>query len=546
MTHKVIVYLKKISDPLSDFLSIDISSRQMKKHLRNIRSSFSKCTSGIILVEYEHPPDSLIGLSQFLPILQQQMNSGTRSYWFTNKTKISKYSRNFRYYFSVSRHLLGKKVHIMAFRVQKDRLCSINQSEFQTKNELLSYTYKGIHIGDLIYDRYLVEFHSHTVDMRDPNLEKIRTQFEYYVDEFSSLLNSSKVTAICVTHTVYQYGIAARLGISRAIPVFFVSAHKIFRINSNYPQIFTDEKEFPSQFATLEDETKKMGIAIAKNRLQARFQGFVGPDLPYMTTSAFNSNSIIHKRREKTDNQNIRILVAMHDFYDSPHVFGTHFYPDFYEWLIALARISTQTNYQWLIKTHPFVRGNGRKVLSEFVQQNENFELLPIEITHNELLNSGIDYALTVYGTIAMEYAALGVSVINATRNNPHVNYNFSFTPRDVAEYEKILLDLNSFRFEPVIDDVYKFYFMKHVLHKETWVYLSYEKYLLDTDIGSLKRRSYSYFLNGQNVSNVSENQVAIREFLQSTDIRLSPWHYSSFSEKELRISLKQEINIPN
>ena len=35
-----------------------------------------------------------------------------------------------------------------------------------------------------------------------------------------------------------------------------------------------------------------------------------------------------------------KILIAMHNFYDSPHVFGKMLFPDFFEWLSYLVKLS--------------------------------------------------------------------------------------------------------------------------------------------------------------------------------------------------------------
>ena len=41
-----------------------------------------------------------------------------------------------------------------------------------------------------------------------------------------------------------------------------------------------------------------------------------------------------------------------------------------------------------------------------------------------------------------MEYAYLDIPVINATRNNPHINYNFSINPLSLSDYKNKLNNL--------------------------------------------------------------------------------------------------------
>ena len=49
---------------------------------------------------------------------------------------------------------------------------------------------------------------------------------------------------------------------------------------------------------------------------------------------------------------------------------------------------------------------------------------------------------MTVYGSVGIEYAYLGIPVINASKNNPHINYNFNINPKNLYEYKKNFIQL--------------------------------------------------------------------------------------------------------
>ena len=74
--------------------------------------------------------------------------------------------------------------------------------------------------------------------------------------------------------------------------------------------------------------------------------------------------------------------------------------------------------------------------------------MLPSNASHNQLIKEGIDYVLTCYGTIAHEYAARNITVINASINNPHIAYNFNLNPRSKSQYIKILSNLPNIKFK--------------------------------------------------------------------------------------------------
>jgi hypothetical protein len=241
---------------------------------------------------------------------------------------------------------------------------------------------------------------------------------------------------------------------------------------------------------------------------------------PFVDT---NATSTLSKKQEK-----IRILIAAHDFYDSPHVLGNHFYPDFLLWIRALGEISNQTNYEWWIKTHPYLRGAGREILSELCIEFPAFQLLEQEISHPEIIKSGVDFVLTVYGTIAHEYPYLGIPVINASVNNPHSSFTFSHTPSNRLEYEKVLGNLSLFSYEIFKEEIEKFYFLKYIYTPKTWVFQDYSKYLNDMNYGTrdMSREVYSYYLLGNNSRNHDEIAQIIDKFLDSGDIRIYTHHF--------------------
>ena len=104
---------------------------------------------------------------------------------------------------------------------------------------------------------------------------------------------------------------------------------------------------------------------------------------------------------------------------------------DFIEWLEFLYKVSKKTNYSWYIKTHPDYKPKTKYILNEFLKGKKEFKLLPPNYSHHQIINEKIDFALTTYGTIGWEYAALGIPVINASINNPHIGYSFNINPKN-------------------------------------------------------------------------------------------------------------------
>jgi hypothetical protein len=382
-----------------------------------------------------------------------------------------------------------------------------NSIKFETKEELERFVYRNIWIGDLIYDEYLAKHDSPTVDLQDVRLHKIVSQAVDIADWWINLHETTKVEAIIVSHDVYLFGIPARYMACKGIPVYLVSTGGVSKLSEKFFQIGARVIEYPKEFKRLPLATQQKGCELAKNKIHGRLKGV--RDLHYMPVDVFGESDTNEFFLKKTTNK--RILIAAHDFYDSPHGGALHFYPDFYEWMNRLGKISEETNYDWYIKTHPFLRGRGREILAEITESFPKLVLLPPNVTH-----------------IATEYPLFGIPVLNASSNNPHQAYNFSITPKNRQEYEFLLRNLELIPRHSIPEEIYEYYFMHNILPIKNWVFLSDEKYKQDTGFGfkPMTREIYSYFIKTDNKIGNIERDEAIRSYLRSGDNLLNRGHF--------------------
>jgi hypothetical protein len=244
----------------------------------------------------------------------------------------------------------------------------------------------------------------------------------------------------------------------------------------------------------------------------------------YSKKSAYGQ---IRNDRILKENTRIKILVATHCFFDSPHPYGVNLFPDFYEWLYFLGDISELTDYDWYIKTHPdFLPGN-IPIIEEFISKHSKFNLIPSETSHLQLKEEGINFGMTVYGTIGFEYAALGITVVNASLCNPHIRYNFNIHPRTIDEYRNILLNLPEQKLDIDIDEVYEYYFMAFIHNVNNWLFQDYDGFL--REIGGYHAQfgpiSYSIFM--REFSNNRHLQIlsCLRRFLESREYNFRRKH---------------------
>jgi hypothetical protein len=138
--------------------------------------------------------------------------------------------------------------------------------------------------------------------------------------------------------------------------------------------------------------------------------------------------------------------------------------------------MSKRTDYDWYIKTHPDFLPGTKEIIDKLVERYPKFTLLPSDASHMQIIAEGIDLALTSYGTIAFEYAALGVLVINASMNNPHIAYDFNLHARDVEHYQELLENLKELHFSIDRQAIYEYYFMRYIINTENLFFEDYDR----------------------------------------------------------------------
>lgn len=359
---------------------------------------------------------------------------------------------------------------------QKMRAAAIFEESrncLRTRLDLEGLTVHGVWVGDLIYDSFLMSRLKPTIDLTSPEfLDFLRTSLELFVC-WEDYFNEHDVQAVNVSHCVYNLAMPLRIAVQRGIPAFQVNATHAYRLSPERLFAYNEFFDYRRHFSALPAETQAAGLAEAEARIRRRFSGEVGVDMAYSTKSAYGESRHGRLLRESPRK---KILIATHCFFDSPHSYGNNIFPDFYEWLDFLGQTSEVTDYDWYIKTHPDFLPGTKEVIDGFVARYPKFTLLPSDASHHQIIAEGIDVALTVYGTIAFEYAALGVPVINASQNNPHIAYDFNLHPKDVDDYRRMLLDLDSLNLKIERSEVLEYYYMRHIHDTGDLFFDSYQK----------------------------------------------------------------------
>ena len=174
-------------------------------------------------------------------------------------------------------------------------------------------------------------------------------------------------------------------------------------------------------------------LARAKELLEGRLGGRIDHATSYMRQSAYVST-------DEPVPAEVRgaVVVFLHDFFDSPHIYADLVFDDFWQWICCTIRTLTEAGIPFFLKPHPNQIAASAVVQKQLSAQFPTLRMLSTRITNRQLVEAGMGAGVTVYGTVGHELAYLGVPVICCARH-PHHSFNFCRTAHSVEEYVALL-----------------------------------------------------------------------------------------------------------
>jgi len=447
--------------------------------------------SGIVLLEFNGWEATHVGQLMFANIIA--LTKGKFIFSFSNIFFFQ--NKNFIFIINYLKWLLGKTLNIRTFGIYKKfgvtKIFNVNPSLIDSKKskEFIKNFYKKkitrqiilniklnqILLGDILYDSYL----------RQNNLETINPYRKDFMDFFEKFIATyffwrryfklNKVDTVISSHPTYIEGLPARIAISENIKAFIVSYHRIYSLNKKNFYPHKEYLDFKKKFSKFNLKKKKKFLKIAQTKISQRFDGKLG-DMIYLTKTAYGD---IKNKKVLKDSKKTKVLIAAHSFSDSPHARGNGIFEDFYQWLLFLFKLSKDTNYEWYIKCHPDFHEYTDKtveVIKQLLKEYPNIKWIDPSTSHKQIISDGINLALTVDGSIGLEYPYFGIPVINASKFNCHINYKFNYHPKNVKEYRAKILNFNNLKRNIKINDILECYYMNFIYYSNNWLIDDYNR----------------------------------------------------------------------
>ena len=337
--------------------------------------------------------------------------------------------------------------------------------KFKNKNDIIQFKLNKIWIGDLIYDTYLKVENVPTIDVKDKKFKRFFIDTVYLFFYWYNYFKENKVKALIISHSTYLYGMVMRIANQFLVTVYKPTFNTIYKIKNKNYTIGNEFFTFKKKFKTLSKKEKKDGIKKAKKEINLMISGSRKFGLGY---------NFKRKKKFKNDfKSKTKVMIAMHNFYDSPHVFGKMLFPDFYVWLEHIVFLSLKTNYEWYFKLHPENTKRDFNYIKGILKKNKKIKIISHKKNQNDIIDMGINYVLTCFGSIGFEYAYRGLTVVNACIRNPHAGYNFNLNPKTVIEFDKILLNLSKHKIKPNKNEILEFLYMRRYHLRINWLILN-------------------------------------------------------------------------
>jgi hypothetical protein len=296
---------------------------------------------------------------------------------------------------------------------------------------------KGIPIGDLVCDTYLRFKPSPLLDLHDSFVLTLLGLAAHYARLVDSVFKKSSVTCVIGSYTTYVYhGVPHRIANSNGVnTISFGNGQNFARLNKPgqlplqvalYENYFYDQKHiYPSHL-----------IKLARSSLFNRIHSSNDPTVPYMKQAR-------ELHEVKVDSCHGKIVVFLHDFYDSPHLFRWMLFPDFYTWIVNTIDFCIAQGITLFIKPHPNQCRDSEKVVSSLREKYYGcscINWLDIRLRNSSIYAANPLLVVTVYGSVAPEACFAGIRVLLAG-DHPAINFPIGKTARSRDEYFAALLN---------------------------------------------------------------------------------------------------------
>lgn len=372
----------------------------------------------------------------------------------------------------------------------------------KTPEQLLDLHFKGIKIGDLVYDRYISRTGNGGIRKIDFSIITDFCKVLFFIHRLEKIFSRHRIKYV-VIDMEERFGLAGaifRYALYKKAEVFMVfsvqSKIGLTRYNSMEQAFLNPRSTKPSlelvNYFRKNEALKKYALEQYEKKIQEEIspQKF---DSLFVHPSHDPARKSVDKKtlveEYKLDPGLPIALISCHVFIDAPHGQGFFVFNDFLEWYQeTLKFIKKVKNVNWLIKPHPGTNFYDYHTLAKQTAEQEFKNIIDSEDNHIHILPDNIrtvsllqiaDLVVSCLGTISVEANALGIPTIMAG-NGPNTGFGYSKQPYTREEYFEMLTHAAKMKKlsleETEIARIVYFLFRDHLYHETYFVPLVKKK----------------------------------------------------------------------
>lgn len=319
----------------------------------------------------------------------------------------------------------------------------------------------GIEVADLLVDSYLRFRPSPEFDVTDPFVPRLIWQALRDVRKAQDYFGRVQPRLYLTSYTTYlEHGIPARVALHQGVDVWSFGNLNSFgkRLSTGDVYHTQDFSAYRKTFEALDHQAER--LQEARKQLVNRLAGGIDSATSYMRQSAYAQADV-----ELPPGLEGAVVIFLHDFYDSPHIYPELVFHDFWRWVCFTIEALQNSGTRFFLKPHPNQIALSDEALGRLRASYPGLQWLPTGVSNVQLARAGIACGITVYGTVAHELAYLGVPSIGCARH-PHHTFDFCRSARTQEEYAELLkaYDVLPVPKEEMQRQALAFYYM-HNLH---------------------------------------------------------------------------------
>jgi hypothetical protein len=469
-------------------ISISKEEREFRPFLNYLSERYpdnSNSQSGILLVPLLNDVGTMKIISSIAFRLAWEKNLKIKYFYvhtaidvkIDRSSKLDFYTQfyqnyNFFWIFKLCRIYVIKRRDILISNFFLPVYINSPKFKFRSKKQVVDFHYKGIGLGELIYDTYLRFRSRPTIELEDQCLFDIYDYATSLTVKWDRLLSSQKIEIILSPYTAYlHWGIPTRIALLRDVKVikFGSFIYILSELRKEHPYHSKDHHLYRQLFDQLSSKPEK--LSYANLVLTSRLKGNVDFGTGYMKSSAYHNS---HSYEFKIDLDKPSAVIFLHCFFDSPHIYNHSLFTDFYEWILFILRVASQnSSINYYIKPHPNGLPANEEIIENLKKQYldfENIKFISPGISNRQIMEEKPKAVFTLYGTIAHEFAYSGFPVITAG-DNPHQDYNFLYNPNTQNELEKYLRNVGNYGVPEGyrVEEILEFFYMNYIHYSQKY-----------------------------------------------------------------------------